>query len=90
MPPPLAQSPGEMLIVSTREPPLLGDPGIPHRAQSRSNSSRNFWQFRMLQRWVAYHIQPIAASSVNRAELPISFVLGRLSQGLHRHANHLR
>ncbi len=44
----------------------------------------------MMQRWVAYHIQPSAASSVNRAELPISFVLGRLSQVVYRHANHLR
>jgi hypothetical protein len=44
----------------------------------------------MMQRWVAYHIQPIAASSVDRAELPTGFVSGCLTQGLHRHANHLR
>jgi hypothetical protein len=29
MPPPLAQSPGETRIVPSREPSLLGDPGIP-------------------------------------------------------------
>jgi hypothetical protein len=45
---------------------------------------------RMMQRWVAYHIQPSGASSVNRAELPIGFVSGCLAQGLYRHANHLR
>jgi uncharacterized protein with HEPN domain len=49
-----------------------------------------FERDQLMQSWVSYHIQLIAASAVNCAELSIGFVSGCPGQGLYRHANHLR